>query len=78
MGKTRVAEKIQQHAVAVGQHDGVAGPGQLLVQVGHLAFGHCAQVGQVVLAFLQLGMADHFRVDTAVGVEPVIVQAPDP
>ena len=41
-----LAEKVEQHAVAVGEHDGIAGAGQLLVQIGHFDLGHGAQVGQ--------------------------------
>ena len=55
MGKSRVAKVIEQHAVAVGQDDGIAGTGQLLVQVGHLDLGHGLQVGLAFLALLQVG-----------------------
>jgi hypothetical protein len=55
MGEGGVAEVIEQHAVAVGQHDRIAGTGQLLVQVGHLDLGDGLHIGQPFLALLQFG-----------------------
>lgn len=41
-----VAGTIEQHSLAVGQHDCVSGSCRLLVQVGHLDFGDCLDIGE--------------------------------
>jgi len=78
MGKSGVAEVIEQHAFAVGEHDGVAGAGQLLVQVRHLDLGHRLHVGEARLAFLQFDRGDDLGLGAGTGVELVIVQTSDP
>ena len=78
MGKCRIAEVIEQYAVAVGEDDGIAGAGQLLVEVGHFDLGHRLHVGQPILALAQVGGRHHFGIVAGSGIELVFVQTSDP
>jgi hypothetical protein len=78
MGEGGVAEIVEQHAFAVGQHDRVAGTGQLLVQVRHLDLGDGLHIGQPLLALLQFGRRDDFGLGAGARIEPIFVEASDP
>jgi hypothetical protein len=78
VGKRGVAEVIEQDAVAVGQHDGVARAGQLLVQVRHLDLGDGLDIGEALLALLQFDRRDHFRFGATARIELVFVEAAHP
>ena len=78
MREAGIAEIIQQHAVAVGEHDGVIGFGDLLEQGCHLTLCGKQDGDKLFLALQQLLLFDHVEFPGQCRVELVFVRAADP
>ena len=75
IGKRRIPDVVQQDTLAVRQHDGMPGSGQLLVEVGHFRACDVEQVTDDLLPLPQFGVADDHGLGCHSRIQAVLLVA---
>ncbi|MCY1524414.1 hypothetical protein D9M68_593440 [compost metagenome] len=69
---------VEDHPARIGQQHGMAGPGELAVEVVHLAIGHLQHLLHALAAFEHAPVLQHRRRHRQGRIEVIVLQAAQP